>query len=178
MATAAPSAALAAAVPSDPWAGHDFGVLLTVLFCGAAALAGLTAYLGSRLAPRARRRYTPARVVRDASLAAVAAGIALYLWGCLHVLFLEDQEQAAQCELHRPPGLPALVGRRGDFIPLRLVCEASDGRDYTVVIPDFINPTLAVLLLLALLGAVTATLLHRAQRTSARHVHTEERPTR
>lgn len=76
------------------------------------------------------------------------------------------------------PGAARPRGPQGDFIPLRLVCEASDGRDYTVVIPDFINPTLAVLLLLALLGAVTATLLHRAQRTSARHVHTEERPTR
>ncbi|MFE3071863.1 hypothetical protein [Streptomyces sp. NPDC059247] len=184
MAAAVVTAAVTVAVPADPWAGHDFGVLLTVLFCGTAVLAGLTAFLGSRLAPRARRRYTPARAWRDASLLAVAAGLALYLWGCLHVLFLEDGEQAARCERHRPPGLPALVGRRGDFLPLRLVCEVSDGRDYTVVVPGFVNPTLAVLLLLALLGALTAALLHRKQRTSTRHVHgahgahPEERPIR
>ncbi|MER5202869.1 hypothetical protein [Streptomyces sp. NPDC002825] len=171
--------AVAAAVPSDPWQGHDVGVLLGVVFCGTAALAGLAAYLGSRLAPRARRRYTPARAWRDASLAAAGAGLAVYLWGCLHVLFLEDRAQAEACETHRPPGVPALVGRRGDFLPLRLVCEASDGRDYTVVIPAYVNPTVTVLLLLALLGAVTAAaLLHRRRRTSVRRLPTEERPTR
>ncbi|MFF8380801.1 hypothetical protein ACF07V_32220 [Streptomyces sp. NPDC015661] len=167
-----------AALPPDPWQEHDFGVLLAVVLCGAATLAGLAAYLGSRLTPRARRRYTPARVWRDASLAAAGAGVAVYLWGCLHVLFLDDRAQAEACEIHKPPGVPALVGRRGDFLPLRLVCEASDGRDYTVVIPASVNPTVTVLLLLALLGAATAGLLHRRRRGSVRRLPTEERPTR
>ncbi|MEG3628522.1 hypothetical protein [Streptomyces poriticola] len=153
---------------SDPWQGHDAAVLFTVLLTGVPTVVGLAVYLGSRLTRQARRRTTPFRTWRDVSLAAAGAALALYLWGLLHVLFLDGQEQAEECERQRPEGTPALVGRRGDFIPLRLVCEASDGRDYTVVIPGYINPSLTVLLLLALLGGVVSLLLHHKQRTSTR----------
>ncbi|KES06373.1 hypothetical protein BU52_15005 [Streptomyces toyocaensis] len=153
---------------SDPWQGHDVTALFTVLLTGTAVLVGLTAYLCSRLTRQARRRSTAATVWRDVSLAAVAAGLALYLWGLLHLLFLGDQEQAHVCERERPPGTPALVGRRGDFLPLRLVCEASDGRDYSVVVPGYINPTLTVLLLLALVAAAASGLLHHKQHTPTR----------
>ncbi|MEV5334882.1 hypothetical protein [Streptomyces werraensis] len=150
---------------SDPWQGHDTTVLFALLFTGAPALIGLTAYLGSRLTRRSRRLITPVRACRDASLAAVAVALALYLWGLLHVLVLEDQEQAHECERHRPEGGSDLVGRRGDFVPLRLVCEASDGRDYSVVVPGYINPSVTVLLVLALVAAAASGILHLKQRT-------------
>ncbi|MFF8031690.1 hypothetical protein [Streptomyces sp. NPDC016626] len=153
---------------SNPWQVHDTTVLFTLLLTGASALIGLTAYLCSRLTRQARRRNTPVRMWRDVSLAAVAAGLALYLWGLLHILFLDDQEQAQECERQRPEETPALVGLRGDFIPLRLVCEASDGHDYSVVVPGHINPSLTVLLLLALVSAVASGLLHQKQRTPTR----------
>ncbi|AWT44590.1 MULTISPECIES: hypothetical protein [Streptomyces] len=155
-------------IASDPWQGHDTTVLFTLVLAGVPALIGLVAYLGSRLTRQARRRYTSARTWRDVSLTAVAVGLALYLWGLLHILFLDDQEQAQECERHRPEETPALVGRRGDFIPLRLVCEASDGHDYSVVVPGYINPSLTVLLLLALVAAMTSGLLHYQQRTPTR----------
>ncbi|MEU7044338.1 hypothetical protein AB0A77_25215 [Streptomyces varsoviensis] len=97
-----------------------------------------------------------------------AAALALYLWGCFHLLFLEDQELAEECERQRPEGTPTLIGRRGDFIPLRLVCEASNGHDYSIVIPKYINPSIALLLLLALACALTAAALYRKQRTTTR----------
>ncbi|MEU5439003.1 hypothetical protein AB0G73_37520 [Streptomyces sp. NPDC020719] len=153
---------------SNPWQGHNSTALFTILLVGAAILISLIGYLASRLAREARHRYTPVTAWRDASLLAAAAALALYLWGCLHVVFLEDQEQAEECELHRPAGTPTLVGRRGDFIPLRLVCEASNGHDYSVVIPHYINPSVAILLLLALAGALTAAVLHYKQHTSTR----------
>jgi hypothetical protein len=153
---------------SDPWQGHNFAALFSILVAGAATVLGLTVYLCSRFTRQARRRYTPFAVWRDVSLATAAVALALYLWGCLHVLFLEDQEQAEECERQRPEGTPTLVGRRGDFIPLRLVCEASDGRDYSVIVPYDINPTVAVLLLLALACALTSALLHHKQRTTTR----------
>ncbi|WP_230992905.1 hypothetical protein [Streptomyces endocoffeicus] len=139
-----------------------------ILLAGAATLLGLTGYLCSRFTQPVRRRYVPFMGWRDVSLATITAALALYLWGCLHVLFLEDQEQAEACERQRPADIPRLVGRRGDFIPLRLVCEASDGRDYSVVIPDYINPSIAVLLLLALACALVSALLHLKQRPTTR----------
>ncbi|NED11884.1 hypothetical protein [Streptomyces sp. SID9124] len=156
------------ATASDPWRGHDFAILLPVIIAGTLAALGVLAFLGSRLTARARARRTAPAVWRDASLAAAGLALALYVWGCLHVLFLEDQEQAEQCELHRPEGTPRLVGRRGDFIPLRLVCEASNGHDYSVVIPHYINPSIAVLLLLALACGTVSALLHLGRRRATR----------
>jgi len=153
---------------SNPWQGHNFAVLFSVLITGTVTVLGLTVYLCSRFTRQAGRRYTSSAAWRDVSLATVAVALALYLWGCLHVLFLEDQEQAEECERERPEGTPTLVGRRGDFIPLRLVCEASNGRDYSVVIPDYINPSLAVLLLLAFACALTSAVLHHKRRTTTR----------
>lgn len=153
---------------SGPWQGHDFAALFSILIAGAATVLGLAVYLCSRFSRAARRPRAPFAVWRDVSLATAGVALALYLWGCLHVLFLEDQEQAEECERQRPEGTPTLVGLRGDFIPLRLVCEASDGRDYSIVIPDYINPTVAVLLLLALACALTSALLHQKQRTTTR----------
>ena len=106
---------------SNPWQGHDFAVLSAVLLAGPATLVAATVYLCSRFTRQARRRRTPTAVWRDASLTAVTVALALYVWGCLHVLFLEDQEQAEACERARPAGVPTLIGIRGDFIPLRLV---------------------------------------------------------
>ncbi|MEV0915872.1 hypothetical protein AB0I93_16655 [Streptomyces sp. NPDC049967] len=151
----------------SPWQGHDFAVLFAVLIAGATTVLGLALYLCSRFTRQARRRRTSQAVWRDVSLVMAALGIALYLWGCLHVLFLGDQEQAEACERGRPEGVTALVGRRGDFVPLRLVCEAAGGRDYSVVIPGFVNPVLAVLLSVGLVCALVAAILHRGRRTAS-----------
>ncbi|MEV0275015.1 hypothetical protein AB0I22_01305 [Streptomyces sp. NPDC050610] len=153
---------------ADPWQGHDFAVLLPILMAGSGALLSLVVYLCSRLARQDRRRFLPFALWRDASLSAVAAALALYLWGCLHLLFPEGRELAEECERRRPEGVPSLVGRRGDFIPLRLVCEASNGQDYSVVIPEYVNPFSAALLLIALACAVVAVALHHRQRPAVR----------
>ncbi|MFC5147665.1 hypothetical protein [Streptomyces aureoversilis] len=145
---------------SDPWQEHNFAALLAILIAGTATLLGLAGYLCSRLTRQARRGCTPVRLWRDLSLLTAAVALAVYLWGCLHLLFLEDQELAERCERQRPAGTPTLVGRRGDFIPLRLVCEASNGHDYSVVIPGYINPAVALLLLLALTCALISVVLH------------------
>lgn len=151
----------------SPWQGHDFAVLFAVLIAGATTVLGLVLYLFSRFTRQARRRRTSQAVWRDISVVMAALGIALYLWGCLHVLFLEDQEQAEACERGRPEGVTALIGRRGDFVPLRLVCEAVDGRAYSVVIPGFVNPVLAVLLSAEFACALVAVVLHRRRRTAS-----------
>ncbi|WKK22809.1 hypothetical protein QZH56_29265 [Streptomyces olivoreticuli] len=153
---------------SNPWQGHNFAGLLAILIVGAATLLGLIGYLCSRLTRQARRGYTPFRLWRDLSLLTAAAALTVYLWGCLHLLFLEDQELAERCERQRPAGTPTLVGRRGDFIPLRLVCEASNGHDYSIVIPGYINPVVAFLLLLTLTCALASVVLHCKQRTTTR----------
>ncbi|MET9418476.1 hypothetical protein ABZY03_30655 [Streptomyces klenkii] len=153
---------------SDPWQGHNFAGLLVILMTGTATLLSLTGYLCSRLTRESRQEYSPFRLWRDLSLLTVVAALAVYLWGCLRLLFLVDHELAERCERQRPAGTPTLVGLRSDFIPLRVVCETSNGQDYSIVIPGYINPTVAFLLLLALTCALTSVVLRHRQRATAR----------
>ncbi|MFD4597379.1 hypothetical protein ACFWPQ_05005 [Streptomyces sp. NPDC058464] len=156
---------------SDPYQAPDFTVLVTVLFTGLAALLGLAGYLASRLTRQNLGSRTPPTVWREMSLTAVTGSLALYLWGCLHLVFLERQEIGNECA-KKAEGV-RVAAFHGDFVPLRLVCRTDADRSYTVVVPGYLNPSLAVLLLLALACAITAAVLHRRQRTAK----TEERPT-
>ncbi|WP_435969586.1 hypothetical protein [Streptomyces sp. Qhu_M48] len=152
---------------ADSWRGHDPGLLVVGLFVSAAVLMGLVVYLGSRLAPDALRRYDAVRGTRDVALLSVAVSVAFYLWGLLHLVFVDEQLQGQECEVRRPEGAD-LVGRRGDFVPLRLVCEVAGGADYGVLVPGYVNPVLAVLLPLACFGAVASGVLSRLRRVPVR----------
>ncbi|MFI2077509.1 hypothetical protein [Streptomyces triculaminicus] len=48
------------------------------------------------------------------------------------------------------------------------MCETSNGHDYSIAIPGYINPTVALLLLLALTSALISVVLHSKQRTTTR----------
>lgn len=81
---------------SDPYQVHDF----TVLLAGLPGLLGLAAYLVSRLTPgrlRSLALRTPAEVCRDLAALCSAAVLALYLWGCLPLLFLDRQDIGNAC---------------------------------------------------------------------------------
>ncbi|MFI8007568.1 hypothetical protein [Streptomyces sp. NPDC086010] len=154
---------------SDPYQGHGFTALLTILIAGAAVLCAMAAHLGSRFMRRARQARTAASTWRDVTLLTTAGALALYLWGCLHLLLLDRQERGTRCayvdgELHRP-GAEATTG---DFVPLRLVCRMPDGTSHTAVVPEYINPTIAVLLLIALAAGTVSLLLHRRRHATQR----------
>ncbi|MCP3754049.1 hypothetical protein [Streptomyces sp. TBY4] len=157
------------AIASDPYQGHGFPALFTIAFVGAALLVSLLVYLGSRLSRKHVRGGTPATACRDLSLTAAAGALAMYLWGCLHLLFVERQERGVECAkvqgVAEGPGAEAITG---DFIPLQLVCHMPGGRTHTVLVPDYINPSVAVLLALALTAAVTSVALGRKQNTAQR----------
>jgi hypothetical protein len=146
---------------SDPWQGHNFPALFAIALCGAAALLALVVYLCSRLTPGNLRSCTAPAAWRDVSLLTAAASLALYLWGCLHVVFMDREAEGQACEAARPPDVRHLVGMRGDFVPLRLVCRAAEGRDYSILVPHYVNPGILVLLLLGLVCAAVSVLLSR-----------------
>ncbi|WP_030545923.1 hypothetical protein [Streptomyces albus] len=152
---------------SGPWQEHNPGVLMVVIFAGAVTLLSLTAYLCSRFTREVRERRTPAALCRDVSLAAVAMSLALYQWGSLHLFVLGRGERYVECVKAHPGGPADIDGITAGFVPLRLACRLPDGRSYPVVIPDYINPSMAALLALAAASAITAALLHRRQRSGA-----------
>ncbi|GAA2419432.1 hypothetical protein [Streptomyces glaucus] len=149
---------------TDPYQVHDFTVLLTILIAAPPALIGLIAFLGARLAPRRFRSpgsRAPAAVLLDVTALCSAAVLALYLWGCLHVAFLGRQGVGNACA--READGARVAAFHGDFVPLRIVCRTDAGDSFTVVVPGYLNPSLAALLLLALACGAAGLLLRRKQ---------------
>ncbi|MFE6285606.1 hypothetical protein [Streptomyces sp. NPDC057877] len=144
--------------------GHNGLVLVSVVMGGLVAVVALAVYLGSAVTRRRRRAATPATRWRDLSLLFATASLALYVWGCLHVFLRAGKAGGEDCftlsDLER--GV-TLREAEGDFLPLRLVCHMSDGRSFPIVVPDYVNPSIAVLLPLAGMAAVTSAVLQRRQ---------------
>ncbi|WP_327324997.1 hypothetical protein OG735_22650 [Streptomyces sp. NBC_01210] len=127
-------------------------------------MAALAVYLGSAVTQRRRRAYTPATRWRDISILFTTASLALYVWGCLHIFFLYGTEGGEDCfTLSDLENGVKLNEAAGDFIPLRLICHMSDGRSHSIVIPDYINPSIAALLLIAVAAGIASVVLHRKQ---------------
>ncbi|MEE1665307.1 hypothetical protein RCR19_07230 [Streptomyces sp. WAC07094] len=96
------------------------------------------------------------------------AALALYVWGCSRIYFLYGHEGGVDCftldDLTR--GIQ-LDGISGSFTPLQLTCHMSDGHSLDIIIPAYLNPTIAVLLLL---GAVCVLRSVLPRRTAPRKV--------
>lgn len=149
---------------SDPYQVHNITALTAIMLAGPAVLFGLVIYLCSSLA-RLRRR-SLAAAYGNLALLSLAASVALYLWGCVHVVFRERQEIGNECAEAAGSGTRRVEAFHGDFVPLQLVCRTEGGGTHTVLIPDYTNPSIAIALSLALVFGITATLLHRKQRVS------------
>ncbi|MEO3978660.1 hypothetical protein [Streptomyces sp. CAU 1734] len=136
---------------------HPIAVLAIVLFGLIAILMGLV-YLCVTLAARRAKPRTAAEKWRAGSVACVCAAIALYVWGALHLVLLDETAQSESCRNTGGPQQAARVdGYIGEYVPLRLVCHISEGGSYTTAVPGYVNPGVAILVLAALVtGGVAA----------------------
>ncbi len=153
---------------SEPFSGA-VGVLHTALIWGGpVAVIGLLAFLAASVTPQRRLQATLTTRWRDASLLFATAALALYTFGCLDIAFRYGGEGGESCVT----GDDVVKGVRlaevdGNLVPLRVVCHLTDGRAFDLIVPAFLNPAVAVLLLLALGAGIASILAHRAQRRSS-----------
>lgn len=101
-------------------------------------------------------------VLRKLAIVAGLAAFALYLWGLLHILgaLLEAADGGTDSSPLRPcrttgwqydKKVQSVTDYSVDFVPLRFVCETSDGGSYVAnTVPGYVNP--------AVFGLVLATL--------------------
>ncbi|MFE5255890.1 hypothetical protein [Streptomyces coelicoflavus] len=147
--------------------GHNGLVLIALIAGGTVAVVALAVYLGSAFTERRRRAYTLVTRWRDLGLLFATMALALYVWGCLRIFLLYGKEGGEDCftlsDLRKGVKLNTATG---DFVPLRLVCHMSDGHSFSIIIPDFVNPTVAVLLLLALACGTISAVCHRKRHTT------------
>ncbi|MFH8989323.1 hypothetical protein [Streptomyces sp. NPDC017940] len=159
---------------------HDSGALLAILICGTAALFGLGVYLLSSFTRSRRTAYTPATVCRDVAISFCTGALTLYLWGCAQILLtsLDDQYKFEECEkaggFERAKQVDAYVG---GYIPLRFTCHMPKGAPgFDAVVPGYLNPSMAALLLAALAVGGASVILRTRQRRRSTSPQGEGKP--
>ncbi|MFJ3839401.1 hypothetical protein ACIPY6_28395 [Streptomyces sp. NPDC090054] len=132
---------------SGSFEGHNPIALITVVLVGLVAAAGLLAYALNARPPR-----------RRIAAACTAGAVGLYVWGALPLLFLDESATFDACLKTVGQDRMARVDEyRATFVPLGLECHVPDdpGR-HVAVVPPYVNPGAALLLLGALGAGVSA----------------------
>lgn len=134
-----------------------------LLFVGVPAGLGLACgLLGFALGRSGVRAEGPARLRGVAALLGAAAAF-LYTWGVLHVAgsVLEAEDGGASSSPLPPCRVPGeweralkVVDYSVDVVPLRFVCETTDGDGFAAGVPGYVNPGVAGLVLVAVGCAV------------------------
>ena len=143
---------------ADPHGGFDSIAVLFVLVVGVLVVCGLVGFACSSAAKFRRGSGASSRWGRAGAALLAAAAICVYLWGALHVLFMEDVDKGHACEKAGAVQGREIAGYEGHYLPLRFVCETRAGRRFDAVIPGCVTPVAGVLIGSAvILATVTGT---------------------
>ncbi|KUM86601.1 hypothetical protein OIE43_19125 [Streptomyces pseudovenezuelae] len=137
--------------------GFNSIALLFILLIGVVVVISLIGYLGSSVARREQRPPGHRLWLRAGCILSVCAAICVYMWGALHVLFMEDMNMRQACVAAGGEARASTVdGYEASYIPLRFTCRISEGGSYTAAIPPWINPALSGLVGLGLITGVAS----------------------
>ncbi|MFJ7246333.1 hypothetical protein ACIQWA_16995 [Kitasatospora sp. NPDC098652] len=136
----------------QPFARHAGVIVLLLLLVGFLATVWLAVY-GIRMLVRTRAKRSRVTALVSASALAWATTVGLYVWGLLHLFTADDYTAARACD--EAVG-KQVTGYDSSFIPLEFGCVSSSGRTVPVLIPSYVNPVLAVLLVCAVTLTVFA----------------------
>ncbi|MBL1118912.1 hypothetical protein JK364_42100 [Streptomyces sp. 110] len=126
-------------------------LLLFICLIGVITVCTLIALLGSGLAKRTGRRKTRAEWLGGIALLSVCVTIALYIWGALHVMFMESDTMREACAKAGSPEKAAQVDRySARYLPLRFTCQIDKGGSYDAAVPGYVNPAMGIAFALAI----------------------------
>ncbi|WP_018545455.1 hypothetical protein [Streptomyces sp. LaPpAH-108] len=134
---------------------------LFVLMIGLVLVISLIGYLCSSVV---RRDQLPSGRLpfRAGVVLSVCAAVCVYLWGLFYMPSDDVHYLRQSCaEAGGEERAARVVGYETSFVPLRFVCRV-DGGGGISTIPSWINPTVGVLVLLALITAAVALLTRDA----------------
>ncbi|WP_262699801.1 MULTISPECIES: hypothetical protein [Streptomyces] len=132
-------------------------LLLFICLIGVIVIFTLIGVLGSGIARRTGRRKTRAEWLGGIALLSVCATVALYIWGALHVMFMESYNKSEACAKAGGAAKAAQVDRySASYFPLRFTCRIDEGGSYDAAVPGYVNPAMAIAFVLAIAtGAVS-----------------------
>ncbi|MDT0346449.1 hypothetical protein [Streptomyces litchfieldiae] len=145
------------ALASDKAGGFDTIAVLFILLIGLVVVFSLIAYLCSSIARRKQRSRDGRSWLRAGAVLSICAAICVYLWGTLHVAFMEDEHMREACvEAGGQAKADEVDGYGASYLPLRFECRIDEGDSYSAAIPPWINPALGVFASLALITGVAS----------------------
>jgi hypothetical protein len=96
---------------------------------------------GVRLLLRAGGKRDAQIVVKGVAALAWACTVGMYGWGMLHLLKLDESNQALACEKRlRSEQVKSVAGYEYSFLPLHFRCRVTSGQEYDAVVPGYVNP--------------------------------------
>ncbi|WP_211343282.1 hypothetical protein [Actinomadura pelletieri] len=116
--------------------------MLLLILAGTPATIWLVLY-GVRLLVRASRLRTATATLKAGAVLAWAATIGIYTWAVLPLLFFDDPDQSKAC--NEAVGAKRLAGYEPSFVPLRFGCRTGDGHTVEAIIPSYVNLSVTVL---------------------------------
>ncbi|MEU9783475.1 hypothetical protein AB0H92_21365 [Streptomyces phaeochromogenes] len=120
------------------------GLVLLLSAAGVVVTPGL-AIRGVRLLLRKNGRRDAQIVVKGVAVLAWACTVGMYGWGVLHLLMLDESNQALACEKRlRSEQVKSVVGYEYSFLPLHFRCRVTGGQTYDSVVPGYVNPVAGV----------------------------------
>lgn len=142
---------------ADSAGGIDSILLLFICLIGVIVIFTLVGMVGSGIVQRTGRRKTRAEWLGGIALLSVCATVALYIWGALHVMFMESYTMREECAKAGGAAKAAQVDRySASYFPLRFTCRIDEGGSYDAAVPGYVNPAMGIAFVLAIAtGAVS-----------------------
>ncbi|MFG2023859.1 hypothetical protein [Streptomyces sp. NPDC048825] len=130
--------------------------VLVIVLLGLAVAGALAVYGCTTLARHGVRRSGPAVLLRGCAALAGCAAAALYVWGAVHLIRDETMTDQA-CKDAVPSAQAASIdGYSVSYVPLQLDCHVKGAGTYAAAVPDYVNPGVVALALLAAVLGISA----------------------
>ncbi|MFD8739465.1 hypothetical protein ACFV06_31765 [Streptomyces sp. NPDC059618] len=136
----------------------SLAVILPVLLIGLLVAVTSAVYGASSLARRGVRQADLGLWLRACAALAVAATALMYVWGAVHLV--RDETMTTQACRDAVPAAQAahISGVDVSLVPLHLNCHVTGGGSYAAAVPEYVNPAVLGLALIAVVLGVFAAL--------------------
>lgn len=134
----------------------SMAVILPIILFGLIVAATLTGYGASSLARRGIRRADLGIRLRAGATLAGGAAALMYVWGAVHLV--RDETMTTQACREAVPAARAadISGVDVSLLPVHLNCHVTGGSSYAAAVPEYVNPVLLGLALVAVVLGVFA----------------------
>ncbi|WP_158711598.1 hypothetical protein [Streptomyces xylophagus] len=129
---------------SDSPDGINSIILLFIILIATIVVFSLVGYLFSSIARHGHLFKNRQGAFKTAAVLCACATLCTYVWGALHIIFMEDPGMRTACLKAGGKDRAAEVqAYEASYFPLRFVCRTAVGNSYSAAVPGYVNPAIA-----------------------------------